>query len=46
MADIVIRNIRVMQTEPPFEIEEGVDVIITGSEIERVGKGAAEGVAA
>ena len=46
MADIIIRNIRVMQTEPPFDIEEGVDVIITGSEIERVGKGAAEGVSA
>ena len=46
MADIVIRNVRVMQTEPPFGVEDGVDIVITGSEIERVGKGAGEGVSA
>ena len=44
MADIVIRNITVFQTEPPFEIIENADVVITGSTIERVGVNAADGV--
>ena len=46
MADIIIKNIRIMQTKPPFEVEEGVDVVISGSLIERVGKGAADGIEA
>lgn len=45
MGRIVIRNIRVMQTMPPFSVEEGVDVVINGTEIEKVGKGAGEGAA-
>ena len=44
MADIVIRNITVFQTEPPFDIIENADVVITGSTIERVGVNAADGV--
>lgn len=46
MADIIIKNVRVMQTKPPFSIEEGVDVVITKSLIEKVGKNAAEGLSA
>ena len=46
MADILIRNVRVMQTEPPFDVEDGVDVVITGSLIEKVGKDAGNGVVA
>ena len=44
MADLVIKNVRVMQTRPPFSVEEGVDVVISGSTIEKVGKNAAEGI--
>ena len=46
MADIIIRNVRVMQTRPPFEVDEGVDVVITGSLIEKVGKDAGKGIEA
>ena len=46
MADIIIRNVRVMQTRPPFEVDEGVDVVITGSLIEKVGKDAGKGLEA
>lgn len=38
MADLIIKNVRVMQTEPPFEVMEDVDVVISGSLIEAVGK--------
>lgn len=44
MADLVIKNVRVMQTKPPFDVEEGVDVVIDNSLIVKVGKGAADGV--
>ncbi|MBR1937675.1 MAG: putative aminohydrolase SsnA [Spirochaetales bacterium] len=37
----VIKNVRVMQTEPPFEVLEGVDVVITDDMITGVGKGIA-----
>ena len=46
MADIIIKNVRIMQTQPPFEVEEGVDVVIEGSKITAVGKGKAEGLKA
>lgn len=46
MADIIIRNATLMETEPPFRITENADVVITGSLIEKAGKGAAEGIAA
>lgn len=46
MADIIIKNARVMQTKPPFDVEEGVDVVITGTTIEKVGKNASAGLSA
>ncbi len=46
MADIIIKNVTVMQTRPPFSIEEGVDVVISDSIIKRVGKNASEGMIA
>ncbi len=46
MADIIIKNVRIMQTQPPFEVAEDMDVVITGSKIEKVGKGAAAGLKA
>ncbi len=36
--DILIRNVRIMQTEPPFEVCEDMDVLIKGTEIAEVGK--------
>ena len=46
MADIIIRNAMIMQTEAPFEIIEGADVVIEGSMITAAGKGAAAGLSA
>ncbi|HPX28683.1 MAG TPA: amidohydrolase family protein, partial [Sphaerochaeta sp.] len=46
MADVVIKNTRIMQTEPPFQILEGADVVIDGNTITKVGKDAAKGVVA
>lgn len=46
MADLVIKNVRVMQTRPPFSVEESVDVVISNSVIESVGKNASVGVEA
>ena len=46
MADIIIRNVRVMQTQPPFEVAEDVDVVIEGTKITKVGKGVAAGLKA
>ncbi len=46
MADIIIKNVRIMQTQPPFEVEEDVDVVIEGTKITAVGKGRAEGLKA
>lgn len=46
MADLVIKNTRIMQTEPPFHVLEGVDIVIDGNTITKVGKDAAKGVAA
>lgn len=36
MADLIIKNVRVMQTEAPFEVLEKVDVIIDGGLIVKV----------
>ncbi len=44
MADIVIKNATLMETEPPFRITENADLVITGTMIEKAGKGAADGV--
>lgn len=44
MADIIIKNVRVMQTEPPFTVTEDVDVVIDGTFISAVGKGAGDGL--
>ncbi len=46
MADILIRNITIMETQPPFTVTENADVVITGSVIEKAGKGAGAGVEA
>ncbi|HNZ95010.1 MAG TPA: putative aminohydrolase SsnA [Sphaerochaeta sp.] len=46
MADLVIKNTRIMQTEPPFQVLEGVDIVIDGNTITKVGRDAAKGVAA
>ena len=46
MADILIKNITIMQTEPPFEVVENADAVITGSIIEKAGVNAGEGVTA
>ena len=46
MADILIKNITIMETMPPFSVTENADVVITGSVIEKAGKGAGEGVTA
>ena len=46
MADIVIKNVRVMQTKPPFSIQEDVDVVITGDIIEKVEKNASSSIEA
>ncbi len=42
----VIKNVRVMQSEPPFEVLENADVVIDGSIIKSVGIGAAADVVA
>ena len=39
MADILIKNITIMETTPPFKVAENADVVITGSVIEKAGKG-------
>ena len=39
MADIIIRNAMIMQTEPPFDIIENADVVVEGSMITAAGKG-------
>ena len=44
MADILIKNITIMETRPPFRITENADVVITGSVIEKAGKNAGDGV--
>ena len=36
MADILIKNITIMETVPPFKVTENADVVITGSLIERL----------
>lgn len=46
MADIIIKNVRIMQTEPPFDVAENMDVVIEGTKITKVGKGAAAGLSA
>ena len=38
MVDLLIKNIRIMQTQLPFTVEEGMDVAIEGSLISKVGK--------
>ena len=44
MEKIVIKNVRVMQTQPPYEVLEGVDVVISGSEIIDVGTNAGDNI--
>ncbi len=44
MGNILIKNVRILQTSPPFDVEEGVDVLINGSIIEKVGKDIGEGI--
>ncbi len=44
MPDIIIKNVRIMQTQPPFEVTEGVDVVIESGKITSVGKGKSEGL--
>lgn len=46
MATIVIKNARIMQTMPPFQVEEGMDVVIQDDIIKAVGKDAARDVKA
>lgn len=46
MAVTVIRNTRVFQTMPPFEVLENVDVVISGDKITAVGKNAGSDVKA
>lgn len=46
MSITIIRNTRVFQTMPPFEVLEGVDVVINGDVISSVGKNAGAGVKA
>lgn len=46
MAVTVIRNVRIMQTRPPFQVLEDSDIVIRDSRIEKVGRGCAEGVVA
>ena len=46
MADIIIRNAMIMQTEPPFDVIEDADIVIEGSMIAAAGKGAAAGYSA
>lgn len=46
MPDIIIKNVRIMQTQPPFEVAEDVDVVIEGSKITAVGRNRAEGLRA
>ena len=38
MVDLLIKNVRIMQTQPPFTVEEGMDVAIDGTLITKVGK--------
>lgn len=44
MEKLVIKNVRVIQTQPPFDVLEGVDVVISGSEILSVGKDAGDNI--
>ncbi|MFA5446735.1 MAG: putative aminohydrolase SsnA [Sphaerochaeta sp.] len=46
MATIVIKETRIMQTAPPFEVSEAVDIVIVDDLITAVGKGAASSVKA
>ena len=45
MARIAIKNVLIMQTEPPFDVSPG-DILIDGTEIIKAGPDAAEGEAA
>ena len=46
MAVTVISNVRTMQCEPPFEVLEGVDVVISGDCIVALGRDAGRDVKA
>ena len=46
MADILIKNITIMETVPPFKVTENADVVITGSLIEKAGVNAGKDVSA
>jgi len=36
--DTLFKNVRIMQTKAPFEVVEGVDVLVKGDKIARIGK--------
>ena len=36
--DTLFKNVRIMQTKAPFEVVEGVDVLVKGDKISRIGK--------
>ncbi|MDN5332887.1 MAG: hypothetical protein PWP59_149 [Sphaerochaeta sp.] len=46
MATTVIKQTRIMQTQPPFEVQQGVDIVIVDDVITKVGKGVAENIQA
>ena len=38
MSSILIKNVRIFETRPPFSISEGMDVLIENTEIKKVGE--------
>ncbi|MCK9190433.1 MAG: putative aminohydrolase SsnA [Sphaerochaetaceae bacterium] len=36
--DTLFKNVRIMQTRPPFEVQENMDVLVQGDKIARIGK--------
>lgn len=38
MSSIIIKNVRIFETRPPFSISEGMDVLIENTEIKKVGE--------
>ena len=46
MATTVIKNTRIMQTAPPFTVNEGVDIVIVDDLIKTIGKDAGARVTA
>ena len=46
MATTVIKNTRIMQTAPPFTVNDGVDIVIVDDLIKTIGKDAGARVTA